>query len=175
MRFFLLFLFLSSAAFAEKIPVPIQKNLDSYNLIAKSSVKFLGFKRYDIELWSNGKKFSYETKFALHFKYNMNFTKEILAEVAVDNIEDFQDLKWSERRQYRATLDEVFVNIKKGDEVTALFDPQNGVTFFHKNQKTGEISSLKFARYFVDIWLDEKGAYPKIAKKLLGQSNEKNS
>ena len=81
----------------------------------------------------------------------------------------------SKKLKYLQKLNEIFVNIKKGDEKVALFDPKNGVTLFYNNQKIGEISSLKFARLFVDIWLDEKGSHPKVTKKLLGKLNEKNS
>lgn len=175
MRFLLLFLLFSSAAFAKEIPTPVQKNLSAYNLIGESPLKFMGLKVYDIALWSENKNFSYDNKFAVHIKYNMNFTKENLAERSIDEIEETHELSSRERREYLETLNKIFVNIKKGDEKVALFNPRDGVSLFYNNQKIGEISNLKFARLFIDIWLDEKGSYPKVTKKLLGKLNEKNS
>lgn len=175
MRFLILFLFISNLSFAAGIPIPVQKNLSAYNLIGEAPMKFMGLKVYDAALWSEAKEFSYDKRFAIHIKYNMSFTKENLAERSIDEIEINHDLSSRERREYLEKLNEIFVNIKKGDEKVALFDPKNGVTLFYNNQKIGEISSLKFARLFVDIWLDEKGSHPKVTKKLLGKSNEKNS
>lgn len=169
MRFLLLFFFLANAAFAVEIPVPVQKNLSAYNLIGSAETKFLGLKVYDVALWSESKQLSYDNRFAIHIKYNMGFTKENLAERSIDEIENLHELSSKERREYLETLERIFVNIKKGDEKVALFDPKNGVMLFYNNQKIGEISNLKFARYFVDIWLDEKGSYPKVTKKLLGK------
>lgn len=173
---FLLFFNLSATSiFAAEIPIPVQKNLSAYNLIGSAPMTFMGLKVYDAALWSENKEFSYDRKFAVHIKYNMNFTKENLAERSIDEIEETRELSSRERREYLQKLNEIFVNIKKGDEKVALFDPKNGVILFYNNQKIGEISNLKFARYFVDIWLDEKGSHPKVTKKLLGKSNEKNS
>jgi len=179
MRFFLLFLLFfnlcAKTVFAGEIPTAVQKNLSAYNLIGSAPMKFMGLKVYDAALWSESKDFSYDRKFAIHIKYNMNFTKENLAERSIDEIEETNDLSSRQRQEYLQKLNEIFVNIKKGDEKVALFDPKNGVTLFYNNQKIGEISSLKFARLFVDIWLDEKGSHPKVTKKLLGKINEKNS
>ncbi len=176
MRFLILFLLFVNLAFgsgfAGEIPVPVQKNLSAYNLIGAAPMKFMGLKVYDAALWSENKEFSYDRRFAIHIKYNMSFIKENLAERSIDEIEETHDLSSRERREYLEKLNEIFVNIKKGDEKVALFDPKNGVTLFYNNQKIGEISSLKFARLFVDIWLDEKGSHPKVTQKLLGKSDK---
>ncbi len=152
-----------------QIPIPITKNFQEPFLIGKAKLNFLGFKVYDIELWSEDLNFSYQKKSAIFIKYNMNFKKEDLAKRSIDEIKLNHNLSQLEEENYLKKLNEIFVNIKKGDEKIALFNPNSGVILFHNNKEIGQITNLKFARLFIDIWLDERGSYPKITKQLLGK------
>ena len=53
----------------------------------------------------------------------------------------------------------------------ALFVPNQGVEMFYNGKLNGKISDQKLARLFVDIWLDERGSYPKVTRKILGKDN----
>jgi hypothetical protein len=172
--FFSVIFFFGFAALASQteIPLAISQNINSPFLTGKATLKFLGLKVYDITLWSENLQFSYNRKFAIHIRYNMSFSKQDLAQRSIDEIKNLHQLSQEEEKKYYQKLTEIFSDIKKDDEKIAFFDPQTGVTLFHNNQKRGEISDLKFARLFVDIWLDKKGSYPKVTEKLLGQSEE---
>jgi hypothetical protein len=139
-------------------------------LIGSAKLRFLGKKVYDIALWSEDGKFSYDKKFAIHIKYNMNFTREDLAERSISEIKKLHELTAEEEKNYINQLTKIFDSVKKGDEKVAIFIPSKGVMLFHNDKLSGTISDLKFARFFVDIWLDENGSYPKITKKLLGKN-----
>jgi hypothetical protein len=168
----ILLLIISSSANAQEktqIPTIIAQNFQEPFLIGKAKLNFLGIKVYDIELWGEDLKFSYQKKSAIFIKYNMNFKKEDLAQRSIDEIRLNNNLSPLEEENYLKKLNEIFVNIKKGDEKIALFNPNSGVILFHNNQEIGQITNLKFARLFIDIWLDERGSYPKVTKKLLGK------
>jgi hypothetical protein len=51
----LIFLFLSSKVFAAEVPQVVAKNFQTYSLIGSSRLNFVGFKVYDIALWSEDK------------------------------------------------------------------------------------------------------------------------
>lgn len=156
-------------ATAGEIPQVVAKNFDQPFLIGFDQLKFWGLKVYDIALWSEDAKFSYDKKFAIQIHYNMNFDREELAKKSLEEIELLHDLSASTKVSYLQQLTNIFHSIKKGDEKIALFSPKEGVLMFYNNELIGKISDKKLARLFVDIWLDERGSYPKITKKLLNK------
>jgi hypothetical protein len=154
---------------AQNISKAVFNNIKQPNLIGNSDLKFLGLKVYNISLWSEDKIFSYNNEFAIQINYNMNFSREDLAKRSIEEIKKNNYLSEKEEKNYYQELIKIFVNIKKGDEKVALFSPNQGVTLFYNNQIIGKISDLKFARLFVDIWLDERGSYPKTTRNILGK------
>lgn len=164
----LLLLFLSQEVFATEIPQAVSKNFKNYFLIGSSSLNFIGLKVYDIALWAEDKNFSYEKKFAIFIRYNMNFSKEELAQRSIEEIERLHVLSEEERKDYLEQLRKIFNSVKKGDEKVAIFSPTQGVEMFYNNNLSGKITNPRLARLFVDIWLDEKGSYPKVTKEILG-------
>lgn len=156
---------------AREAPTIVRQNFTPQFLIGESNLNFLGFKVYNIALWSEEKNFSYEKKFAIQILYNMNFTKEELAQKSVEEISRLHNLSEAQKIEYYAQFEKIFNNVKKGDEKIALFLPNSGVLLFHNNKLSGKISNLKLSRLFVDIWLDEKGSYPKVTKRILGKDN----
>lgn len=164
-------LFFSWSASAQNIAASVSKNIENAKLIGESDLKFLGLKVYHISLWSADANFSYDKKFAIQIRYNMNFNKEELAQRSVDEIERLHALSESEKKSYYEKFLEIFASVKKGDEKVALFVPNQGVMMFYNNQLQGQISDKKLARLFVDIWLDERGSYPQVTKKVLGKND----
>ncbi len=165
----LIFLFISNGVFAFEIPQVVAKNFQAPFLIGSSSLHFIGFKVYDIALWSEDKNFSYNKKFAIFIRYNMNFSKEDLAKKSIEEIERLHVLSGEERKNYLIQLTKIFSSVKKGDEKLAIFSPNQGVEMFCNNNSTGKLTNPKLARLFVDIWLDEKGSYPKVTREILGK------
>lgn len=146
------------------------KEFQNSYLIGSSNLYFLGLKVYQISLWSESEKFSYDQKFAIQISYNMNFSKEELAQRSIEEIKRFEILNQKQEIEYYNQLIAIFSNIKKSDEKIAIFDPQKGVELFHNHKLNGKITDSKLARLFVDIWLNEKNSYPKVTRKLLGKS-----
>lgn len=172
--FFICFIIhiLSFNSFAQNpAPNEFRKMCQETYLIGSSNLNFLGLKVYQIYLWSENKSFSYDKKFAIEILYNMNFSKEDLAKRSIEEIKKTSVLTHEEENSYYQKLVTIFNDIKKGDKKIAIFDPKNGVKLFHNHIFKGEISDLKFARLFVDIWLNEKGSYPQITKRILGKSS----
>lgn len=166
---FLILIFLSSGSYALNAPKPVEESLSNSFLIGESDLKYFGFKVYNIELWSEKKQFSYAEKFAIHITYNMKFSKENLAKRSIEEIERLHVLTELEKKSYYQNLLRIFSDVKKGDEKIAIFIPQKGVEMYHNNQLMGNISDVKLARLFVDIWLDKRSSFPEVTKKLLSE------
>lgn len=174
MKFLTLIFFLFSFSANAEItindqPKAVKKNIKNANLIGSATLRFLGLKVYDIATWGEDKNFSYDKKFAIQINYDMNFSREELTKRSIEEIENLHDLSKEEEKKYTEKLNEIFVNIKPHDQKIAFFDPKKGVILFYNGKETGRITDLKFARLFVDIWLDEKGSYPKVSAKLIGK------
>ncbi len=170
-KLFILALLISSNLMAANLSEPLKQKLGVDNLIGATELKYFGLKVYEINLWCEKPKFSYDQKFAIQIRYNMNFTKEELAKRSIEEIEKLHALNDSEKNDYYQKLLKIFSNVKKGDEKVAYFSPKKGVEMFYNNQLVGDISDLKLARQFVDIWLDERGSFPNVTKKLLGKND----
>lgn len=168
---FLITFLLSSQLQAGEAPKAVMQNLNPNFLIGESDLKYFGLKVYRAELWCEKAQFSYEQKFAIHLTYNMNFAKEELAKRSIEEIENLHVLSAEDKKNYYQQLLKIFANVKKGDEKVALFSPKKGVEMYYNNQLIGKISDPKLARLFVDIWLDERGSFPKVTKKLLGKND----
>jgi len=167
---FIIAIFIGSKLNAANAPQPVLQNISPNFLIGESDLRYFGLKVYRAELWCEKAQFSYNQKFALHLTYNMNFSKEDLAQRSIEEIERIHVLQDLEKENYYQQLLKIFANVKKGDQKVALFLPQRGLEMYYNNQLIGKISDPKLARLFVDIWLDERGSFPKVTKKLLGKN-----
>lgn len=168
---FVALFFSCTTGLAAETPLIIRNSLDKQFLIGSATLKFLGMKVYDISLWSEMPKFSYDKPFAIHIKYNMNFSRDELTQRSITEIERLHDLSEEEKKNYLKNLNSIFRSVKKGGEKVAVFIPSKGVKMFYNNEATGMISDPKLSRLFVDIWLDEKGSYPEVTRKILGKPN----
>jgi hypothetical protein len=154
---------------AIKAPQTLKENFTQQFLIGSSELKFLGFKVYQISLWSEATNFSYNKKFAIQITYSMSFSKEDLVQRSIDEIKKLHTLKDSEEKFYFEELNKSLNSVKKGDEKIALFTPNKGVLIFLNQNLVGKIQDKKLAKLFVDIWLDENGSYPEVTRKILGK------
>lgn len=163
-------LILPQIANADNAPDPIKQNFKQSYLIGAAEFKVLFLKVYRISLWSEEPEFSYDKKFAIHLLYKMNLTRKELIQRSMDELEKLHPLTNDEEQNYRKQLRSVFCSVKKGDQKVAIFLPHDGFKMFYNNKFIGKISDPKLARFFSDIWLDEKGSYPKVTKAILGKT-----
>lgn len=166
---FLFLLFFIQPAFAQTTPATIANNLNPSFLIGETDLKTLGRKVYHIALWSEAKNFSYDKKFAIHIVYNMDIAKSDLVKKSMVEIGRLHPLSDQEKQSYSTQLEKIITPVKKGDEKVNLFIPSQGVETFYNGKPSGKISDPKLARLFVDIWLDARGSYPEVTKKILGK------
>lgn len=137
--------------------------------IGKAELKFLGFKIYDIELRGENKKFSYNQKLAIKINYNKNFSKQELIETSIDEIVRINNIKReSIEKSYKSNFEKIFVEVKKGDEKIAIYDPNFGLTLFYNDRLINSVNDKIFGKRFIDIWLSDKARFKKVRDLLVG-------
>jgi len=158
---FLILLIITKSGFAN--------DFNNLQLIGKAPLTFLGLKFYDIELKGESHEFSYNQKLAIRIIYNKSFSKEELINTSIDEICRINSLQRQDiEAVYREKFDKIFVDVKKGDEKIAIYDPKFGLMLYYNNQLTGKINDIIFAKRFIDIWLSDKARFKKVRNILVG-------
>lgn len=144
-------------------------SLDDLVVIGEYKLKIYGFKIYNIKLLGEDKNFSYNQKLALNIHYNRDFSKEDLVKTSLDEILRINQISKNDSELYKSRLEEIFVSVKKGDEKTAIFDPNFGLILYHNQKLNGKIADKIFAQRFFDIWLSENAKFLKMRNKLISK------
>ncbi len=138
-------------------------DFENLKLIGKSPLTFLGYKFYDIELRASNPQFSYNQKLMLKINYDKNFSKDELIEASIDEICRINSLDKKEvEKLYKSRFNQLFVDVKKGDEKIAIFDPETGLELYYNNKLIGKNNDVIFAKRFFDIWLSDKARFKKV-------------
>ncbi len=172
MRKFILFLafFLASApAFADDSkPHAIDSVIKAQAPYGQGKLSKLFIKIYDATLWTDAKEWSMDSLFALNIKYDVEIDNDDLADRSIEEMQHVAEIPKDKIEPYRAELTKVFPNVKKGDTITALFDPKKGITFFHNDKAKSTIKDLDLAKRFISIWFAPNTTEPKLRLALLG-------
>ena len=60
-------------------------------------------------------------------------------------------------------------DMKAGEKAALLFRPNLGVTFYASDRFNITIDNVEFANSYIDIWLGENTARPKLREQITGQ------
>lgn len=146
----------------------LASDFDNLQLIGKAQLNFALFKIYDIELHGESKKFSYNQKLAIKINYNKDFSKKDLIKTSIDEIARINQINHQKiEESYGPILERLFVDVKKGDEKVAIYDPNFGLTLFYNSKLIGRVNDKIFARRFIDIWLSDKAKFIKVRNSLI--------
>lgn len=69
-----------------------------------------------------------------------------------------------------ASLEEIWPDITKNDELLLVVDRHRKSVFYHNGEEIGSLQDPAFGPGFLAIWLDEKASYPQLRKQLTGQA-----
>ena len=60
-------------------------------------------------------------------------------------------------------------DMKAGEKAALLFRPNLGITFYASDRFNITIDNVEFANSYIDIWLGDNTARPKLRKQITGQ------
>lgn len=164
-----------------KLP-EITENFEKPKLVGKNEFKFFGLKVYNIQLvdeerfniknYNTNRSFLYQNQIAIVIDYKRDFSRETLVKKTVDEIARINNINYPViLDQYQSHFQRIFSPVFAGDRKTAIFNVKSGVKLFLNGKPIGEIKDLIFAKRFMDVWLSEKSAYPKMTKAILGKDD----
>ena len=158
-----LVLFSASFTYGQTLP-------DSWKRVGLADLKVLWFDIYRAELFSsNGQFEGLDEPLLLKLTYLRDIRKSDLLEETRKQIQPFA--MQTSVESWLSQLDEIGVDIKKGDELAFLINSQGVGHFFSKDRWLGAIEDPAFGRAFIQIWLSDQSSYPQLAKQLRGESN----
>lgn len=105
-------------------------------------------------------------QFALVIDYNKNISKQRLVDASIEQIKKHNQITESDAQNIVKKLSEIFPEVKKGDQISALYF-EGVVTLEHNKKRIGIIADKTFAKQFVNIWLKPENEFKKMRLDLL--------
>lgn len=173
-RFLLFFIFCLSISFhncfsasTPQTPVEVTQAIKDPILLGQHDFRWFVFDIYDIFLWAEKKPWNFDQTFALSITYQRAVSRQEFTDTTIDQLKK-QDNIESEEKMYRQQLNYLYKNVEVGDRITAIYQKDQGLTFYLNGREMGKITNIDFAQRFINIWLGEKAEFQEMRKDLLG-------
>lgn len=152
-------------------PQRVVNTLQDGQRMGQGTLRWFGLRVYDGQLWANTdpQSFNYKRDPAwLELKYARNFKGEDIAKRSIEEIENIGAGTAELRTQWLDELIAVFPDVQKGDTLSALHTPGQGIQFFRNGEPHKTLSNAALAEAFMGIWLDPKTSAPEMRRQLIG-------
>lgn len=131
---------------------------------------------YDGDLWVEQKNEAPKTdldwlfsqKFSLTLFYNRDITQKELTDYSISELRRYYSMSNEQEQTYRKKFNMIFLDIKKNDRISALFNPETGLNFTLNGRDIGNIPDLDLAVKYINIWVHPNANYQRFRKKILG-------
>lgn len=170
---FILGAFALSNAIARPLPEIVTRDLMGLRAQGQATMRFLGFKVYDVYLWTAKEKHATTEPFALHLIYDMSLSGKDIAERSVGEMRKQGHKDEEKLKRWGAEMARIFPDIKKGDSLVGLSLPGKEVRFYSREKMIAAVADAEFANAFFDIWLSEKTSEPALREKLFSAAKDK--
>ncbi|WP_297188118.1 chalcone isomerase family protein [uncultured Porticoccus sp.] len=155
----LLSLFVASV---QAVPVP-----DRLHSVGHAELRVFFMKIYRAELYSaSGRYEKLQGPLMLRLTYRRDISNTRLVSETRKQIGDLPD---EQLDRWMTRLANMWPNLAEGDELTFYMDPEGRGHFHHNGQYIGSLEDPVFAKAFLNIWLADDSAYPKLTRKLRGE------
>lgn len=153
--------------FATENQISLENHLPNAIYVGNGTYAKFGFEIYKAHFYVDENKIP--KRFALSLDYLRNIEKDSLIK---NTIEQLERLGYSQTKteEWKNQLEKIFPNVNKGDKLTAVFNPQQGTSFFYGDKIIGKVLGDEFAKAFFGIWLSTKTTAPELRSKLLANS-----
>lgn len=161
----------SPLVFSAEPPAQVISVLPNVQKMGEGKLTWWGFHVYDSQLWSAtpGQKFNYRSDvYWLRLQYARDFDGADIAKRSREEIEDQGQVDPSVLDDWEEKMRKLFPNVKKGESLSALYQPNKGAQFFYNGKPLGELADPDLSTAFMGIWLDTKTSAPDLRLQLLG-------
>ena len=146
--------------------------LNGARLAGTARLRFWGLDIYQARLWVQpgfqAADFA-RHPFGLELEYQRNFNRTDIAARSIEEMRRIGRFSDTQADAWQAALVAALPDVKKGDRITGLHLPGNGVRFLLNGQAYGEVRDAAFAPLFFGIWLSPATSEPALRQSLLAQ------
>lgn len=143
------------------------------HLHGRGRLRFLGLHVYDIRLWTPQPGLVPEDwprrALALEIEYARSFSARSIAERSLDEMRRVGPLPADLAERWERLLAQTMSDVKAGDRLTGVQQPDGLSRFFHNGERRGEVRDAEFTRRFFGIWLGDTTSEPALRDSLLGR------
>jgi Chalcone isomerase-like len=159
------------AAQAAELPPEVQRELEGARLQGRGRLRFVGMSIYEARLWTLAPLVASDwatAPLALEIEYARALDGKLIAERSLKEMRRQGELAAATAERWLAQMKALFPNVGKGDRITGVLRPGEGMRFFVNGVLKGEVRDAIFARHFVGIWLAPQSSEPGLREALLG-------
>ncbi len=142
--------------------------------VATSPVRMTvwGFEVYDAKLWARPDFAPAQYgrhPFALELQYLRGLKGGTIAQTSLDEMKRQGPINEQQSQAWLKTMQGLFPDVKKGDRITGVHKPEQGVEFWVNDRLVGLVNDMQFAQLFFGIWLSPQTSAPDLRKSLLAR------
>ena len=145
--------------------------LPAARLQGQGRLTFLGLNVYSAKLWVlagfKPDEFTHQP-LVLELEYARSLTGRLIAERSLVEMKRAGDVPETRARPWLAAMSQAFPDVVKGDRLSGLYQPDEGMRFFCNGKPCGEVRDAMFAQRFIGIWLSPHTSEPQLRQALLG-------
>lgn len=157
---------LSGSASARELTY-IDEALNPAKLQGSGKLTWWGFHVYDATFYRGANLNSPE--FALDLRYQRSLNGNAIANRTSDEMKKL-GVPEAQAQNWGKQLATFLPNVEPGQNITAIYTPKQGTTFYFEGKPLAQIPGSDFSKAFFGIWLDPKTSAPKLREQLLGQN-----
>jgi len=154
----------------QSVAAQVVPSIENWQEVGRAELSVLWFDVYDATFYTPSGSFeSFTSPLQLSLDYKRDISKSDLITETDKQFARFNVGK-ELRAEWLVQLDKIWPDIAKGEQLIFQANQMGKADFFHNQVWIGSVEDPQFSQFFIQIWLSEQGEYPRLAKKLKGQS-----
>jgi len=142
-------------------------------LVGQQRLTYWGFDIYDASLWASSPfapdAWAKQT-LVLKLRYLRDFKGADIAQRSIDEMQGQRALTPAQLKSWSATLQALIPNVRSGESITGVYQPDKGMQLLHQDRLLGELSDTELAQRFLGIWLAPETSQRQLRQQLLARA-----
>ena len=103
-------------------------------------------------------------------RYLRDFKGADIAQRSIDEMQGQRALTPAQLKSWSATLQALIPNVRSGESITGVYQPDKGMQLLHQDRLLGELSDTELAQRFLGIWLAPETSQRQLRQQLLARA-----
>jgi hypothetical protein len=149
---------------------PSAAALRTPRLVGQQRFTYWGFEVYDASLWASSPFVAEDWAkqvLVLELRYLRDFKGADIAQRSMDEMQGQRLLSNTQQSSWSTTLQSIIPNVRAGERVTGIYNPDKGMQLLHQDRVLGELRDPELAQRFLGIWLAPETSQRKLRQQLL--------